>query len=276
MSENRHAKKTPPRMLEVQWVHRLSPNLLRVALGGPDLEGFPANRNGAHIKVFLPQQGQSEPELPELGANGPVWPPRDRRPITRTYSVRRLDTEAGILEIDFVVHGDEGPASAWARRAAPGQRIGIAGPGGPDPLLGSADWYLLAGDITALPAISALLEECPASAQGQAIIEVPTADDCQELTCQADIAIHWLVRERPAGQDRQLIDAVEAIDWPAQRCFAWIAGENATVVHIRNLLRRSHGLQRQQMYAVPYWKASLSEERYHQERHHIMDTFDND
>lgn len=276
MNSKPHAPKTPPRLLEVQWVRWLSPNLLRVALGGPELEGFPANRNGAHIKVFLPQQGQAEPILPELGPDGPIWPPPEQKPITRTYSVRRLDTEAGVLEVDFVAHGDEGPASAWARRAAPGQRIGIAGPGGPDPMIGNANWYLLAGDITALPAINALLEELPASARGQAIIEVPTLEDCQASSYEADIAIEWLVREQPAGRDRQLTNAVEAVQWPEQDCFAWVAGENAFVVHIRNHLRRDRGLPRQQMYAVPYWKASLSEERYHEQRHHIMDAFDND
>ncbi|WP_435105184.1 siderophore-interacting protein [Arhodomonas sp. AD133] len=274
MSGNRHAKATPPRLLEVQWVHRVSPNVLRVGLGGPDLAGFPANRNGAHIKIFLPRDGQAEPVLPRLGPDGPVWPPRDQRPVTRTYSVRRLDPATGLMEVDFVLHGDQGPASAWALRAAPGQRIGVAGPGGPEPMIGSADWYLLAGDITALPAISALLEELSATARGQAIVEVPTNEDCQAPGYAADIPIRWLVRRQPAGVDRQLIDAVEAVDWPRAECFAWIAGENAAVVHIRNSLRRSPGLQRRQMYAVPYWKAEFSEERYHAERHRIMDAFD--
>jgi NADPH-dependent ferric siderophore reductase len=214
MSGERHGKPTPPRLLEVQWVRQLSPNLLRVALGGPDLAGFPPDRNGAHIKVFLPRDGQSEPVLPRLGPDGPIWPPRDQRPITRTYSVRRLDPEAGVLEVDFVLHGDEGPASAWALRSKPGQRIGIAGPGGPDPMLGPAQWYLLAGDITALPAIAALLETLPATARGQAFVEVPSAQDRQALSCAADIPIRWLVRERPAGRERQSVEAVEAVEGP--------------------------------------------------------------
>ncbi len=44
-----------------------------------------------------------------------------------------------------------------------------------------ADWYLFAGDHTALPAISAMLEQLPATAKGLAFIEVPDAGKSQRL-----------------------------------------------------------------------------------------------
>ncbi len=231
MTETPTKGRTPPRSLQVRRTELVTPHMRRITLAGDDMAGFPAGSDGAHIKVFLPRPGQDRPVLPNLGPKGPVWPPPDQRPITRTYTVRRFDAMAGELDIDFVLHDDAGPASGWAARAKPGDFIGIAGPGGPDRAVMDADWHLLAGDLSALPAIAATLESLPAAARGFAFIEVPDGRDEQPIETRADIAI-------------------------------------------RDYLRRERGLSRDAIYAVPYWKASLSEEGYHDERHRIMDSME--
>lgn len=267
-------KRSSPRMLEVVSSERVTPRMMRVHLGGPELSGFPAGREGAHIKLLLPRPGQARPELPTLGEHGPIWPNDADRPIARTYSVRRHDLDANVLSVDFVLHGDDGPAARWAAAARPGDAVGLAGPGGPNPMLASADWYLLAGDMAALPALGALLETLPASARGRAIIQVSGRDETQALDYTADIAITWIYPGAPAGS-ASLIDAIRAVRWPQRRCFAWVAGENATVVAARRHLRQQ-GFDKRSLYTVPYWKATLAEEAYHQERHRIMDAHDND
>ncbi|WP_437321490.1 siderophore-interacting protein [Sorangium sp. So ce385] len=268
------AARTPPRLLEVLRATSITPHLRRITLGGEALAGFPAGSGGAHIKVFLPRDGQSAPELPTLGPDGPVWPPAPRRPITRTYSVRRYDARAGELDVDFVLHGDDGPASRWARRVEPGGRIGVAGPSGPDPMLGPADWYLLAGDLAALPAIGALLEALPATARGHAFIAVPDEADVQPIASPPAVALTWLPLRGRHAPGPELEDAVRALEWPPGRAFAWVAGEASSVRAIRDHLRNERGLGRDAMYAVPYWKADRAEEAYHEERHRFMDELD--
>src|SRR2546429_3762223 len=130
----------PPLTLAVRRTEWLTPHLIRVVFGGADLEKFTDNGfTDKYVKLTFD------------GAR-------------RTYTVRSHDPAAGELAIDFVYHGDEGLAGPWAAAARPGDTLSLAGPGGayaPDP---AADWHLLVGDESALPAIGAALEAMPAGA----------------------------------------------------------------------------------------------------------------
>lgn len=264
----RPAKRRPPRLLEVVKTQGLSESMQRISLRGKGLVDFPLDSGGAHIKLFLPREHQDVPVLPTVGENGVVWPGADEKPITRTYSVRHFCPQESVLDVDFVLHGDS-PASGWAAKAQVGDNIGIAGPGGPDPLLAPAEWHILAGDLTALPAISALIEKLPVSAQGHAYIEIDQLTDQIGIHNRSQLIIHWLLRQ----PDRLvLVDAVEATDVPEDiKLSAFIAGENSSVVAIRNYLAQHYRLSKATMYAVPYWRRGQNEETYHQQRHNIMD-----
>lgn len=116
--------------LEVVAVSHLSPQLVRVTLGG---EGF--------------AQFEDRPETDKYVKLKFTTPEPESLPVTRTYTVRRVDAEARTLDVDFVVHGDEGLAGPWAARTRPGDRVSLMGPGGgysPDP---TADAHLFAGDL---------------------------------------------------------------------------------------------------------------------------------
>ncbi|GHC26707.1 vibriobactin utilization protein ViuB [Kushneria pakistanensis] len=266
-------KKRPPMLLKVMRREVITDHMIRIVLGGEALEGFPANRGGGHIKVFLPRDHQSAPVLPQLTEAGVVWPAAEEKPITRTYSVRHFDTERRELSVDFVAHGDEGPASRWALAARPGDMIGVSGPGGPDPLLPPADWSLIAGDMTALPGISALLEEMSDEARGVVLIEVDHESERQTLRHPPGVDVHWLYRgDIPSCLSTLQIDAVRAMDFPDSGSIsAWVGGENSAVLSLREHLMGIRGLTKRQLYAVPYWRHCWNEERYHQERHRIMD-----
>lgn len=261
--------RTPPRMLDVIDVRDLSPRVRRLVLGGPQLVGLRPCWPAAHIKLFFPRGQRTEPTLPTLGEDGrPVWPPLPERPVTRTYSVRRHDYERGRLEVDFVLHQPTGPASAWAEKAVVGSRVGFAGPGGPEPHLPLADWYLLAGDLSALPAIGALLEAMPRSATGMAFLQVPDAAEIQPLTTPPGVQLTWLVED---AHGRDLVTAVREADWSEGSPFVWLAGEGGQVVAIRDYARAERNVPARELYAVPYWKRRQTEEEYHQERHRVMD-----
>lgn len=266
--------RTPPRLLSVKRITDLSPHLRCITLSGSALADFPVGSDGLHIKLMLPQAHQTEPVLPTLGPAGPIWPAPELRPITRTYSVARFDPVSGELDVLFVLHGDDGPASRWACQAQIGQRLGVAGPAGPALFQPAADWFLLIGDLSSVALIAAVLRTLPAYAGGEVLMEIPDDKDQIELIHPTGIRVRWLSRQgAPAGNSRLLLEAVQQQQWHGQPSVT-MAGENQQVVAIRHHLLHERKLPRTALYAVPYWKEQYSEEAYHQERHRIMDELD--
>ncbi len=264
--------RSAPRLLRVRRTLDLTPHMRRVTLAGAALRGFPEGSDGAHIKLMLARDGQTEPVLPTLGPEGALWPPSHLRPITRTYTVAHFNAEAGELDVDFVLHGDDGPASRWAQHAEPGDAIGVAGPGGPPRFQPQADWHLLVADPSALAMLVAVLRALPPGAQGHAFIEVPQLAEVQALAHPAGVQLHWLSRDgAPAGASTRLLDAVRTLPWRAGTVSVSLAGESGQVVALRDHLLQERGVPRPAMYAVPYWKDRCTEEAYHAERHRLMD-----
>lgn len=277
------AKRLPPLLIRVVKKQRVCPNLLRLTFTASDLSRFLSVPKGAHIKLFFPRAHQVVPQLPTLGPTGPQWPPAEDKPIVRTYSLRSFCEDSNEIDIEFVVHHCQGAdasenaldvkASEWAQNAKVGDEIGLAGPGGPMPLLPVGDWHILAGDLTALPAIAGILEELPPSARGVVFIEIPSLEDEVILKTPANMYVNWIVHA--AGLP--LLSAVQNSLLEMKSVFsggapsAFIAGENASTVAIRDLLRAQFSLTKKTMYAVPYWRRGQDEETYHQQRHTIMD-----
>lgn len=262
-------RRSRPRRLAVLASRPLSARTRRITLGGVELNGFPPDCGGAHLKLFIPPPGRAL-LLPDLGPDGPVWP-LGERPATRTFSVRAFHADPASLDIDFVLHEHDGPASLWARHARTGDELGLAGPTGPPLFCAVAEFHLMAGDLCALPAIAASLERLPATARGAVFIEIASDDDRQDLIHPRGVSVHWL-RRRALGPS-PLPEAIRAVTLPAdlRTASATVAGENAAVVAIRRELLYGCGLPRHRVYAVPYWRAGNSEEQYHAERHRIMD-----
>ncbi|HEU4848880.1 MAG TPA: siderophore-interacting protein, partial [Terrimesophilobacter sp.] len=123
--------------------------------------------------------------------------------------------------VDFVVHGDTGPATRWISSAAVGDDLLVIGPdvrtlveadrsriGGVEWNPGAAELVLLAGDETAAPAICSILESLPAEARGQAFIEVPTTGDVLPVPGPTGVAVTWLPRDAASQPHQgQLLDA---------------------------------------------------------------------
>jgi len=180
------------------------------------------------------------------------------REAVRTYTALFPDVVAGTLAIDFVVHGDEGVAGPWAQRAQPGDTLDANGPGGgyrPDP---SADVHLLAGDESAVPAISAALADLADDAVGQVFVLVESSAHEPILTAPAGVHVTFLHRD---GSRRELADAVRAWAWPAGRVQAFVHGEAGVVMHgVRPYLLKERGLPRAEASISGYWRQGRSEE----------------
>ncbi|GIX22568.1 MAG: vibriobactin utilization protein ViuB [Gammaproteobacteria bacterium] len=267
--ELRPAPPAGPRWIELVEREPLGPRLVRLWFRGAALDAA-AVWPGAHIKLFFPRPGRPRFELPRREATGVVWPAPERRPVARSYSLRAHDPVRDLIAVEMVLHQPAGPASAWAAAARPGARIGLAGPGGPRPLLAPAPAHLLAGDLSALPAIAAVLEALPAGVEARVFLEIETDAERIALPSAAAVDCRWLCR-RP-GDASPLPEAVAAAGPPGPRFSALVAGENAAVLALRRLLRVEWGLPKALCYAVPYWRIGADEERYHDERHAVMDS----
>ncbi|SEC51589.1 siderophore-interacting protein [Arthrobacter woluwensis] len=253
--------------LEVLRTERVSEHMVRVHAGGPGFAGFVLNDfTDRYVKIAFPRPGVSYPEPFD-----PAWAQENlspaEQPVTRTYTIRHVDLDAQELAIDFVVHGDEGLAGPWAARAVPGDRFTFRGPGGgysPSP---DADWHLLLGDDSALPAVSAALEALPTDARGLALIEVDTEADVQELTAPAGVELSWLFRRGvPAGESTVLVDAVSAADFPEGKVQAFVHGERGLVKALRDELIKRRGLDRKDLSISGYWAYGRVEDQFQAEK----------
>ena len=237
------SQRPEPRQLTVLRRDRITPSLQRVTLGGPGLAGFPADQEGGYLKLFL---GEAE--------NG--------KPIIRTYTIRHQ--RDGELDIDFALHGGEaaGPATKWSLTAEPGSRITVGGPGAAKPLASGHDFYLIAGDMTALPAISVNLAALPPGARGVAAIEIQNEADKLELDKPDGVEIRWLVNREPGSQPDLLVDALRNVDLPEGQLAAWAACEFSSMRNLRAFLRDDLGLRGESLYISSYWKAGLIEDEH--------------
>lgn len=244
------------RVRHVEW---LSPHMIRVVLGGAGLADLTAGACTDHyVKLLFPQPGVAYPEPFDMEAVRRDLP-RDQWPSTRTYTIRSWDAEARELAIDFVYHGDEGLAGPWAAAARPGDMIHFLGPGGayaPDP---AADWHLLAGDESALPAIAAAVERLPEDARAHVFVEVADAAEEQKLAAHSGVHVVWLHRgDRVVGE--ALVEAVSALDFPEGRLHAFVHGEANAVKALRRLLRIEREVPREDLSISGYWRRGKNED----------------
>ena len=239
----------------VRRVERLTPHMVRVVVG--DLPDLGADVYTDHyVKVLFPRPGVSYPE-PFDPAEIRATMPAETWPVVRTYTVRRWLPETREMWVDFVVHGDTGVAGPWAAAARPGDPFRFLGPGGaytPDP---TADWHLLAGDESALPAIAATLEGMPAGARVHAYVEV--SDASEEIALDTTTPVTWLHRgDRPVGAP--LVAAVRDLDFPAGRVHAFVHGEAGFVKELRRHLRLERDLPMSCLSISGYWRRGLNED----------------
>ena len=260
-------KPRPQFSLRVLRTEKLSPHMVRVVAGGPGLAAFePKDATDMYVKIHFLQPGVEYAEPVDVFALRETMP-REQWPVTRTYTVRSFDAAAQEVAIDFVVHGDAGLAGPWAASAAPGDRIIFTGPGGayrPNP---DADWFLFAGDESALPAIAAALESLPAGARGQAYIEVDTAEDIQPLDKPDAVELTWVFRNGATPDaSTALLDAVANGAWPEGRVDAFVHGEREYMKALRDILFKQRGLERGQVSLSGYWAYGRTEDYFQAEK----------
>ncbi len=233
----------------VQRVEELTPSMRRVVLGGPGLSDFVSTGVGdEYLRVLFPAEGQAEPVLPAV-ADGVLDYASVDLGLLRTYTVRAHDPVAGEVTVDLVVH-EGGVASTWARRARPGDVVGLTAPTGMyDPPPGLA-WQILVADCAGLPALARILETTPPTVRSRVVVEVP--DDDHRLPLAQEAEVTWVSGGNGHGPSR-LEDVVRSLPHPGPGGYVWVAGESLALRGVRAHLRRELGLPATAYKTVGYW-----------------------
>jgi NADPH-dependent ferric siderophore reductase len=265
MAETAPAPRRTRRVLQtrVEAVRRLTPHLIRVVVGGEDLDGFVVGEFTDHyVKLQIPPPGAPY-TAPFDAEDLRARLPREQWPRTRTFTVRHWDGERSLLTLDFVDHGDSGVAGPWAAAARPGDRLQLMGPGGaytPDP---AADWHLMVGDESVLPAIAASLVRVPAGVPVHVVVEVGGPEDEIALETPGDLRLTWLHRN---GAGDRLLDAVRALAFPDGSVHAFVHGEASAVRAVRRHLVVERGVPREALSVSGYWKRERTEEGWREDK----------
>jgi NADPH-dependent ferric siderophore reductase len=244
-------------IFEVKRTELVTPRMRRITIGGPELEDVRNSwQPGWDLRALFPPLGQT------FGAPGTLVVPPGVKPAVRTYTVRSFDDERLEFSMDIVIHENHGGlGSAWAQRAQEGDLLAAAlrypeaSPRDHD-----ADWYLLVGDETAIPVIGSIIETFPAEARATVFIEAVDEDDLQTFETDADVTVNWLYRrELPSGTTDLLVRAVEELEWPEGRAFAWVTGEVRMASALRRFVREVRGLTRADYKVQAYWRRGMTE-----------------
>jgi len=222
----------------VERVRLITPHMKRITIDASCLVDFDSGLPAQWLKVFVPTVDR-------------------RTTAARVYTVRDFHPISKRIDLDFVLHGDDGPASAWAGRVKVGDSFEISAthPRSGFPIRPSTDHYLLFGDETALPAIGGILEALPAHARADVFVEVADAAEEQTIRALADVNLTWLHRngDGKTGSDG-LERAAKAIGRPREDTAIWVAAESAVVQSIRKHALAVWGVDRKRLHAAGYWK----------------------
>jgi NADPH-dependent ferric siderophore reductase len=241
----------------VRAVVRRTPGVARITFGGGDLEQFVPKGPDQFLYVLLPPPGR-----PDLAVDASfMWEryqalPEPERPVGAYYTVVEHRPDAGELDMDFVLHGDDGTASRWAARAQIGDQVALWGPREMFDPPADTRWFLLVADDTGLPALSRILAWLPPAVPARAVVEVADAGEQIALPSPGDVTVTWLHRDGAhPGTTTALTDAVREISFLDGMPYAWGGADSATMTAVRRYLRRVQGLPRRAVCMTPYWRS---------------------
>lgn len=262
----------------VQTTESLAPHLQRLTLHAPEFADFQLTGPDEFFGLVMPQLGENFAPFDTAGTNiraAVTAIPEPQRPGLRWYTIRGHQPERATVTMDAVTHGDNGPGSAWIRRAQPGQEAGF--------FRCQALWVppqthdgtqhgrpgarqLLVADASALPALRHILE-CHAAGRptnlGQAdppdlartdVIAVVSSEDEVEpgLIQEWEAQVGGLrVVTAPAEVGRAM-DELYA-EGPELLGSVWASGEGDMTKAVRYHAMQRYDLDSDAIFWCPYW-----------------------
>lgn len=253
---------------------QISPDLVRLSLSSPGLKGRDLEFTDHYIKIlFVPEKADySWPfDLAEVRENKP----RDEQPQLRTYTLINFDKETGNFDVDFVTHGDSGLAGPWARDAKVGESFGFAGPGGAWRPEESYEHFVMAGDESAAPAISAGLAQLPAGMTATAYIEVENEDAVFEIATPANAELNWVYRNG-ATHGTELSRAVREAGVPKKKTSWFIHGVAEMIKEMRRFLFVDSGIEKSDVSISGYWRIGMTENEWQASKHDFVEEMESE
>lgn len=222
---------TPARQYDAQVLGRarISDHLVRLVLGGPGLAGFASTGvPDEWVGLVVPGQFQS-----------------------RYYTVRSF--AEGTLTLDVVIHA-VGLVTEWASRECVGDTVTVTEPRGSFAMPPDADWLILVGDLTAMPAMARIVETVDVPTRIWAELPGDHSGYFGDLSTPTDVT--WL--EQPGDGQSRLADVVGEIDWPDGDGYFWMAGESAQMRAIRKHLMRERRMPSTAYDVMGYWRGGAT------------------
>ncbi|MGI9822799.1 siderophore-interacting protein [Agromyces sp. Marseille-Q5079] len=249
---------------EVVRAERLSPHFVRITLSGPELADWRHIGFDQWFRLAVPTSDHTRfDNLSDKYDMGGYLKylvlPKATRPVIRNYTVRAFRAatldDAAELDIDFVVHGSDGVAGPWAETLPVGAAVGLIDQGCGYKAI-DADWNLLIGDESALPAVAGILRDLPREARGHAVIEIPDTADVQDCGEPDGVTVHWIVRDHDEPAGVRALEFVKGLEFPSGTVTAFAAGESALATGARRHLVNERGVPKANVVFCGYWKAA--------------------
>lgn len=223
----------------------------RVEVGGEALKGFISAGFDDHVKLFFPDAGTGELQLPTITPEGVEWP-AGARPAARDYTPLSFDADKGLLTLDFYLH-EKGLASDWAVQAKPGDRLAVGGPRGSLVVPEDYAFQLYVCDETGLPAFRRRMQ----TMSGQTLKLFAWADETAGQAYLGDVSeveVTWLGSGKMnAAAVKDLIARFDEITLPDDDYFIWLTGEGDAVKTLRDYFITQRGREAERVRAVAYW-----------------------
>lgn len=261
---NKAAARRKPRKANEATVtgrRQLSPDLVRLSLNAPAFVGKDLEFTDHYLKLLFVPEG-ADYSWPFDVEQVREQQPRDKQPVTRTYTLINLDSSTGDFDVDFVTHGDAGLAGPWARVAEVGEKIGFFGPGGAWGPSADYEHFIFAGDESAAPAIGAGLKRLPDGATATAYIEIEAEDRKFELPARDGVDIHWVIRNG-ATHGTELSRVVRQAGVPDGKNTSWfIHGVAEMIKEMRRFLFVESEVPKQDVSISGYWRIGMTEDQW--------------
>lgn len=244
---------------EVRAVRDVHPHLREITVGGVGLDTFSPLGPDTFLYVLVPPRGRTELTVDEsFSWEAYEHMPAEERPGGAYYTIRRWRPETREIDMLFVLHGDEGSASAWAIAAQPGDPVALWGPRESWKPPAGTTHHLLVADETGLPAAAAIVEHLGRTqpdAPVTVVAEVASPAEHQEVPARPGVDVRWTYRgDAPAGTTSGLVDTVAELDLDVDGLYVWGGAESRCITQVRKLLRRERGAEREQVMLVGYWR----------------------
>jgi len=224
--------------------------MANVTFAGSELEGLDVADPAASVRLLIPSPG-ARLIMPQWTGNEFLLGD-GQRPIIRTFTPRRWRPDALELDLEVVLH-ERGATSNWVGTAERGDVAAISGTGRGYSIDPHANSFLLAGDQTAIPAISQLIEAAPVAIPVHTVVEIVAQDARQPLPSHPRLSEQWVILQTNETPGSALLPAIlNTTIAPGTK--VWAAGEAAAMHQIRRHLFDERGLSRSDATVRGYWK----------------------